>query len=391
MLSFVRPASRLVARHVAALSTVGTLSADKLIIEKTKNPLPKVANEDLVFGTTFSDHMLIADWTEQSGWDAPKIVPFGNFAMHPATSALHYAIQCFEGMKAYIDDDGKIRMFRPEMNMERLNRSMARLGLPSFDPEAYLDVMKTMIKLDKDWIPRGDGYSLYIRPTAIGTHPCLGLAKSASCRLYTICSPVGPYYPTGFKPVQLVAATQYVRAWPGGTGNTKIGGNYGSTILPQIEAVQQGYSQVLWTFGEERYLSEVGAMNIFLVMRTADGKKELATAPLDGTILPGITRKSILDYAKESGEFDVVSERLISMNEVVQCVQEGRLLEAFGAGTAAVVTPVDLFAYDGAEYRVPLDPEDPSSPSGPVTRMMWDRITGIQYGRIPHEWSTIID
>jgi branched-chain amino acid aminotransferase len=387
----LRSSVRVVRPTLRRAFATAALRAEKLTVTPTTAPKQKLPNEDLVFGTTFSDHMLIADWTEAGGWEAPQIIPFGDFSMHPAVSALHYAIQCFEGMKAYIDDDERIRMFRPDLNMSRMNRSMARLGLPNFENDEYLDCIKTLLKLDKDWIPRGEGYSLYLRPTAIGTHPCLGLAKSQSCRLYTICSPVGPYYPTGFKPVQLVASTEFVRAWPGGTGSTKIGGNYGSTILPQIDAVQKGYSQIMWTFGPEHNVSEVGAMNIFFVMRLPDGSKELVTPALDGTILPGITRQSILEYARASGAFGAVSERDIPMAELIRAAENGLICEAFGAGTAAVVTPVDLFSFKGTDYSIPLDPEMPNEPAGPVTRMMWDRITGIQYGKIESDWSVIVD
>ena len=237
----------------------------------------------------------------------------------------------------------------------------------------------------------GDGYSLYVRPTAVSTHPFLGVGPSASCKMYTICSPAGPYYPEGFNAVSLFADKRHVRAWPGGTGGNKVGGNYGSTIQPQIESNEKGYSQVLWLFGDDDSITEVGTMNMFTLLKTRDGETELVTAPLtDGTILPGVTRQSILDLAREWGEFKV-SERKLTMPEVVEAVEEGRLLECFGSGTAVIVSPIKLISYDGVDYSIPLDPSDPESQAGPMAARFYKAITDIQYGRQEHEWSVLLD
>ena len=352
----------------------------------------KLPNEKLKFGATFTDHMLEIDWDASKGWAAPSISPYHKFELDPAASVFHYALECFEGMKAYLDDEGSIRLFRPEMNMRRMAKSMARLGFPELDQDAYLECNKELLKLEKDWIPRGEGFSLYIRPTAISTHPFLGVDRASQVKLYTILSPVGPYYPEGFKPVTLYADKANVRAWPGGTGDTKIGPNYAPTIYPQMRAMQKGYSQVLWLFGDKDggYVTEVGTMNIFVLMKNEAGETELVTPPLDGTILPGVTRDSILELARSWGDFGV-SERLFTISELTRAIQEGRLLEAFGAGTAAVVSPIRRIHFDGVDYDVPLDPSDPNAGAGPVTKRFWDTITGIQYGRIPHEWSQKLD
>ena len=235
------------------------------------------------------------------------------------------------------------------MNMARLNTSAARLNFPAVDGVQFLECMKRLLAIDKSWIPRADGYSLYLRPTYIATHPFLGVSASQKVKLFTILSPVGPYYPEGFAPVKLFADNKFVRAWPGGTGDTKLGPNYAGTILPQSLAAKKGYSQVMWLFGDE--VTEVGTMNIFFLWVNKHGKKELVTAPLDGTILPGVTRNSIIELAKQWGEFDVV-ERKFTIHEVVDAIKENRMIEAFGAGTAAIVSPVQLIHFAGTDYKV---------------------------------------
>ena len=322
--------------------------------------------------------MLEIDWDQDQGWLAPQIKPMQNISIHPAASSLHYAIQCFEGMKCYVDDQGELRLFRPDLNMARLNRSMERLHMPNFDADAFMDCLKQLLRVDKEWVPAGDGFSLYIRPTGISTHPFLGVGPSANARLFVILSPVGPYYPEGFKPVSLKAETNYVRAWPGGTGDAKVGGNYGPTIQPQILAAEHGYSQVLWLFGEDQEVTEVGTMNMFVFWHTKDGRKELRTAPLDGTILPGVTRQSVLDLCRGWGEFDVVEERY-TMPELAEAIDEGRVIEAFGCGTAAVVSPICNIGFDGKDYGIDA--------VGSLTQRLWDSIIDIQYGRVASEWS----
>jgi branched-chain amino acid aminotransferase len=365
-----------------------TIDARRLIVQKSTNPKQKVAFSELVFGRTFTDHMLEVDWEEGKGWRAPRIIPYQNLSLSPASTGLHYGLQCFEGMKAYKDKDGQIRMFRPDKNMTRMNHSMTRLSMPSItDSDGFLECMKELIRLDESWIPEKEGYSLYIRPTAIGNSPFLGVHASEQVKVYVILSPVGPYYKSGFKPVRLYADTKNVRAWPGGIGNAKVGGNYAPTIHPTQQAAKDhGVSQILWLFGNNHQVAEVGAMNIFFVIKDAvTGEKELVTPTLaGGDILPGVTRDSIIEIAKTWDDIKV-SERVINMGEVVQANKEGRLLEAFGAGTAAVISPVKGIIYDGEEIHVPTGEN-----VGEVAQRLWNTVTGIQYGKIPHPWSVKI-
>jgi len=342
------------------------------------------SKEELEFGTTFSDHMLKIEW-EGGKWSAPKIVPYGDLVLSPASSCLHYGLSCFEGMKAYKSiQNEELMLFRPELNMERLSGSMDRLQIPGFDfdRKELLKCIAELVRTDKDWIPSGEGYSLYIRPTVIATHKYLGVAAPTSVLLFVICSPVGPYYKTGFAPVRLTTDTPYVRAWPGGTGNSKVSGNYAPTMKAQAEAVRSGYGQVLWLFGENDQITEVGAMNIFFFLVNKDtGRKELVTPPLSrGDILPGVTRRSILELARKWDEFDV-TERFPTMLEIKQAADDGRLLEAFGAGTAAVVAPVSCIQYKGVDIAIPA--------TGELTKRIWNSITSIQYGKVegPEGWA----
>jgi branched-chain amino acid aminotransferase len=285
-------------------------------------------------------------------------------------------------MKAYKTADGEIRLFRPDCNMERLNSSMERIALPNFDGDAFMECLKELIKLDHEWIPQEEGYSMYIRPTAIGNSPYLGLTAPNHAKLYAILSPVGPYYPDGFKPVRLLADTENVRAWPGGVGAAKVGGNYGPTVKPGNDAVAKGYQQVLWLFGEDHQVCEIGAMNMFFVLKTKDGQTEVVTPPLTrGDILPGVTRRSILELARDTGKY-VVSERAITMSEVREAWTEGRLLEAFGAGTAAIISPVNCIAYEGVDMDIPT-----GESIGPVSESFWRMLCDIQYGIKEHPWS----
>lgn len=250
-----------------------------------------------MFGKDFSDHMLEINWTADGGWEQPRIYPLQRFSLHPATTVFHYAIECFEGMKAYRGMDGTIRMFRPDLNMARFNFSMARLSLPPFPEESLLSCIQELLKVDERFIPEGEGYALYLRPTAIATDEGLYLTKPTSARIFVIMTPVGPYYPTGFKPVRLLANTERVRAWPGGVGNAKCGGNYGPTIESQVEAAQYGCHQVLWLYGEEHRACEIGAMNFFVLLGKKDGTLELVTPTLDdGDILDGVTRRSVVRH-----------------------------------------------------------------------------------------------
>lgn len=327
---------------------------------------------------------------DAQGYHAPAITPYGPLALDPACNVFHYGIEAFEGMKAYKDAKGTVRLFRPDLNMKRMAASMRKLALPALDEAGWLEAIKQLVKVEQGWIPEGDGYSLYIRPTVIGTQPTLGVGPSKRMKLFTICCPVGPYYPEGFKPVKLLAEKEAVRAWPGGVGDAKVGGNYAPTIRVQVAAAAKGFSQVLWLVGEQGTVTEVGTMNFFVLWkRPGDGALELVTAPLDGTILPGVTRDSILALARGWGEFSV-REGGYTIGQLVDALKGGRVLEMFGAGTAAVVSPVQLLHYDGADYKVPLDPKDPAAGAGPVTRRFWSELADIQYGRKPSPWSVPI-
>ena len=398
-----------------------TIDASSTTITKTTSPREKQAYENLVFGRSFSDHMLEIDWDEKSGWQAPVIKPYGDLVLSPASTALHYGIevrrttklfthhiakltlltlprstQCFEGMKAYKDAKGQVRLFRPDCNMERMNFSMVRLAMPSINGEAVTECIKKLLRLDSAWVPDRDGYSMYLRPTAIGTSPFLGVHASENVKLFVIMSPVGPYYKDGFVPVKLYADTDNVRAWPGGVGNAKVGGNYGPSILPSKLAAAKGCNQVLWLFGDNHEVTEVGAMNIFFVLRDKrTGKLELTTAPLTrGDILPGVTRRSILELARGFGGSVVlngkketleVTERWLTMGEVAQAAAEGNLVEAFGAGTAVVISPVKSISYKGSDINVPTGDK-----AGPLALKLWTDVTDIQYGRVEHKWSVVV-
>ncbi|KAI8609730.1 aminotransferase [Chytriomyces sp. MP71] len=375
-------------RGLATASLRDIRAADSILSPSAaKKTIPP--NKDLVFGQTFADHMLEIDWTKADGWAPPRIHQYGNLSLAPSATVFHYGMECFEGMKAYKDAKGTIRMFRPDMNMNRFLRSCQRLTLPDFDKKELLECIKKLVLVDERWIPSERGYSLYLRPTAIATQESLGVGPSSKSKIFVISSPVGPYYKTGFAAVSLSATSHYVRAWPGGTGDAKVGGNYAPGIRPQMEVGQKGYAQNLWLFGENDNLTEVGTMNLFVFWKNQDGNLELVTPPLDGTILPGVTRDSILTLARQWGEFKV-SERSVTMPDVTQAIDEGRLLEMFGAGTAAIVSPIKNIYYKGRDWAIPLDPKNASSQAGVLTKRFADTIMSIQYGEVEHEWSVVV-
>mmetsp|Transcript_7052 Transcript_7052/g.11810 ORF Transcript_7052/g.11810 Transcript_7052/m.11810 type:complete len:418 (+) Transcript_7052:68-1321(+) len=386
------------------------INPDATIVHKSTNLKEKTPYSELLFGHTFSDHMLEVDWKKEEGWQAPVISEYKNFSMSPACVALHYALQCFEGMKAYKDKQGHVRLFRPDRNMARMNSSMARLSMPPLDEEGYLECIKQLLRVDESWVPDEHGYSLYIRPTAIGTSPFLGVHASEEVKVYTILSPVGPYYSSKSKPVSLLADEENVRAWPGGVGDVKVGGNYAPTIDVGAKAQEKGYSQVLWLYGDSHEITEVGAMNIFFVLKKTtaeDSPLELATAPLDrGDVLPGVTRDSILELCKTnadlreklSGFSDTpmeVNERWVSMPELVQAEKEGRLVESFGAGTAAIVSPVCAIGYGGRDIQVPVGSASAAVAGRghelSVAELVRNKILDIQYGVEEHPYSVLIN
>ena len=343
--------------------------------------------------TIHSDHMLSAEWTASQGWLPPRITPYQNLSLDPATCVFHYAFECFEGLKAYKDAQGSVRLFRPDKNMARLNKSATRIALPNFDGASLIDLISKFVSLEERFIPSTKGYSLYLRPTLIGTQRTLGVGPPGSALLYVIASPVGPYYPTGFKAISLEATSYAVRAWPGGVGDKKLGANYAPCIVPQMQAATRGFHQNLWLFldraenGEmEEYVTEVGTMNLFCAMvNKSTGKKELLTAPLDGTILEGVTRDSVLDLARErlAPEGWNVVERKFTMKEVAEASNDGRLLEAFGAGTAAIVSPIRSISWK--ERLVDCGLKE-GEEAGPVAKRMKDWIERIQYGDEEHPW-----
>lgn len=376
--------------RAAAASQFPGLDLSKLTITQTSTPKTLTAPQDLVFGRTFTDHMLSVEWTAKDGWLAPRIVPYQNLSLDPATCVFHYAFECFEGMKAYKDKNGRVRLFRPDKNMQRFNKSSARIALPTFDGDALTKLIGELVKLDKRFIPEQRGYSLYLRPTMIGTQKTLGVGPPGSALLFVIASPVGPYYPTGFKAVSLEATDYAVRAWPGGVGDKKLGANYAPCIVPQLQAASRGFQQNLWLFGEEEYVTEVGTMNLFIALKNKEtGQKELITAPLDGTILEGVTRDSVLELARERlvPQGWAVHERKITMSEVAQAAEEGRMIEIFGAGTAAIVSPVRKISYRGQLVDCGLKDNEEA---GEIALQMKNWIEAIQYGDQDHKWSYVV-
>ncbi|XP_053308192.1 branched-chain-amino-acid aminotransferase, cytosolic-like [Spea bombifrons] len=359
--------------------------ASDLQIELNKHPKQKPDVKNLIFGKTFTDHMLTVEWTNEKGWGKPHIKPFQNLSLHPASSALHYSVELFEGMKAFRGDDNRVRLFRPNLNLERMHRTALRAALPSFDKDELLECLRKLIEIDQDWVPHSNTASLYIRPTFIGTEPSLGVTKSNHAMLFIIIGPVGPYFPTGgFNPVSLLADPKYVRAWVGGVGNYKLGGNYGPTINVQHEAAQQGCQQVLWLYGDNRQVTEAGTMNFFMYWVNEQGEEELLTPPLNGLILPGVTRQSLLDLARQWGEFKV-SERTVTMGDLIKGLQEDRVKEIFGSGTACVVSPVSRILYEGQNYDIPTMENGPE-----MSKRFLKSLNDIQYGRTHSDWAYLV-
>ncbi|CEP07150.1 hypothetical protein [Parasitella parasitica] len=371
-------------------TTFESFDAEKLEIQTAKQLKALIPENELVFGKHFTDHMISVEWTAQAGWASPSIKPYGKLELDPSAICLHYGFECFEGMKAYKDAQGHVRLFRPDMNMARLNRSSARLGMPTFDPEELIKVITEFLRIEDRWIPSKRGYSLYLRPTIIGTQSALGVRAPDRALLFVIASPVGPYFSTGFQAVSLLASTDYVRAWPNGTGDSKVGGNYAPCVLPQSIAANEGYQQNLWLFGDDYQVTEAGTMNFFMLWQNADtGRRELITPALNGLILPGVTRNSVIELVKSwEAETGIhVCEDKITMREIIQAVEEGRVLEMFGAGTACIVSPIKRIGFKGQDIHIPLDPNEPDSEAGPLTKKINEAIMDIQYGVVEHPFS----
>ena len=336
----------------------------------------KPASSTLVFGKSMTDHMFIADYDEGQGWHDPRIVPYGPLQIDPAAKVLHYAEEIFEGLKAYRTADGTIQMFRPLDNIARMNKSAERLCLPQIPEELALAGITELVKLERDWVPHEEGTSLYIRPFMIGTDPALGVHSSHHVQYIVIVCPVGAYYPEGLAPVKIYVESEDVRAVKGGTGMAKTGGNYAASLRAGDRAEKQGYSQVLWLDGVHRkYIEEVGAMN---VMFKVNGK--ILTPDLNGSVLDGITRRSCIQLLKDWGY--EVEERRISYEELFQAAEDGTLEEAWGTGTAAVVSPIGELAMEGKKVIIS------GNQIGELTQKLYDNLTGIQWGRLadPHNW-----
>ena len=390
MLNFRRWSQRFLTRgsRLNPYSRSMSLDASKLQIERTRNPKPVLPNDQLAFGKTFTDHMIQIEWTLKDGWQVPKIVPYQKLSFDPSSIVFHYAFELFEGMKAYRDVNNNIRTFRSDKNMARMNKSAERIALPTFDGEELMKIVDRFLLLEERFVPKERGYSLYIRPTLIGTTDSLGVDIPDRALLYVIASPVGPYYKTGFKPIALEATDYAVRAWPGGVGDRKLGANYAPCVVPQKQAASRGYQQNLWLFGDEGYITEVGTMNVFFVFRDDKGHKEVVTAPLDGTILDGVTRDSILALLRDrlpSNEW-TISERPYTIHEVAEKSEKGQLVEAFGAGTAAVVSPINAIGFKGKDINVPVV----DGVAGNLTKTIGEWIGKIQYGEEEYQdWSRV--
>ena len=339
-------------------------------ITKTTTPKALVAEEQLGFGKVFTDHMFMMDYEEGKGWYDARIVPFGYINIHPASTVLHYGSEIFEGLKAYRREDGGVQLFRPMENIRRMNNSAERMCLPLLDEQEALEILETFVKLEERFVPKSFGTSLYLRPFMFGNDETLGVHAVKRATFMIIASPSGSYYKEGINPVKIMIESEDVRTVRGGTGYAKCGGNYAASTRAGERAAKKGYSQVLWLDGVERkYIEEVGAMN---VMFKIDG--EIVTPLLTGSILPGITRKSCIEVLKSKGY--TVSERLLSVDELVAAMESGKLEEAWGCGTAAVVSPIGKLAYGDKEYEVG------GGKIGAVTQELYDTLTGIQWGKV---------
>ncbi|WP_066715283.1 branched-chain amino acid aminotransferase [Clostridium sp. Marseille-P299] len=340
-------------------------------IEKTKTPkaLP-AANDPLKFGTIFTDHMFIMNYDKGQGWHDARIVPYAPISLDPSAMVFHYGQEMFEGLKAYKTEDGRVLLFRPEKNAERANRSNRRLCMPELPDEDFVDAIKALVKVDEAWIPTKPGTSLYIRPFMIAVDPFLGVRAADSYLFIVILSPVGAYYAEGLNPVKIWIEDDYVRAVKGGIGEAKTGGNYVASLAAQNKAHDEGYSQVLWLDGKERkYIEEVGAMNIFFKINGT-----IVTPELNGSILPGVTRDSVITLCKQWGL--PVEERRVSAEELFEASQNGTLEEVFGTGTAAVISPVGHLRFQDHVMQIK------DGGIGEISQKLYDTITGIQLGKV---------
>lgn len=342
-------------------------------LSETKKPKP---TGDLAFGTIFTDHMFIMDYQEGKGWHDARITPYEPLSIDPAAMIFHYGQTIFEGLKAYHTEDGSIQLFRPEKNFERMNNSNKRMVMPQIDEDFVLQALKKLLNIEKDWVPKTEGTSLYIRPFIIATQSYLGVAPSTNYKFMIILSPVGSYYKEGINPVKIAVENKYVRAVLGGTGEAKTAGNYASSLIAEELMTKGGYAQVLWLDGiEKKYIEEVGSMNVFFKVNG-----EIITPKLTGSILPGVTRDSVIQLLKH---WDIpVTERKISMAEIAEAHANGTLEEAFGTGTAAVISPVGQLTWNDQDFKIN------NGETGEIAKKLYDTLTSIQYGKTedPFGW-----
>ncbi len=348
-------------------------------ITKTLNPKQKPNPDTLEFGTAFTDHMFVMNYTEDKGWHDGRIVPYAPITLEPAAAVLHYAQEMFEGLKAYKTKEGKILLFRPDMNAKRTTRTNDRICIPALDEELFVEAIKAVVRVDADWVPEKEGTSLYIRPFIIATEPFLGVRAAKEYLFMVILCPVGAYYKGGLAPTKIFVEDEYVRAALGGTGYSKIGGNYVASLKSQEKAHDLGYSQVLWLDGVERkYVEEIGTSNAFFVI---DG--EVVTAPLEGTILPGITRDSVIQLLKDWGV--KVSEKRITIKDIFKAYDEGRLSEVFASGTAAVISPVGELGWMNRSIVIN------DAKIGSLSQKLYDTLSGMQLGKVQDKFGWTVE
>ncbi|MCI9031348.1 MAG: branched-chain amino acid aminotransferase [Clostridia bacterium] len=348
----------------------------ELKVIKTQNPKQKPTGA-LGFGKYFTDHMFVMEY-DDGKWHDARIQPYAPFTLDPSCSVFHYGQAVFEGTKAYRNKKGEIRLFRPRDNLERMNNSSDRICIPQIDVDFVLDALKQLVLLDSEWIPTDEGTSLYIRPSIIATESALGVHAAHSYKFFIILSPSGSYYAHGLEPVKLYVEEHYVRACIGGTGHHKVVGNYAASLKAGEKANALGYDQAMWLdSNEHKYVEEVGSMNIFFAF-----KDKVRTPALLGSILPGITRKSVIELLRDEGV--EVEETRVAIKDVVEGAENGNLKEVFGTGTAAVVSPVGDFGYGGKDYVVG------GGKMGELSRHIYDELTGIQTGRVPDRFGWVM-
>ncbi|WP_276907528.1 branched-chain amino acid aminotransferase [Corynebacterium riegelii] len=362
------------------------MSSIEFSITKTDNPVSDAERQAILenpaFGKTFTDHMVSIEWTEEDGWHDARVRPYGPISLDPATSVLHYGQAIFEGLKAYRHEDGSITTFRPEQNAARFQHSAHRLAMPELPEETFIEAIKQLVTVDQDWVPAAGGEAaLYLRPFMISTEPTLGVKPSSSYTFYLIASPAGAYFSGGIKPVSVWISKEYVRAAPGGTGDAKFAGNYAASLLAQAEAEEKGCDQVVWLDAIERkYIEEMGGMNLMFVEGSGDNAK-LITPALSGSLLAGITRKSLLQVAEDLGY--APEERKITVDDWRNGAESGQITETLACGTAAVITPVGRVLSADGEFTIN------NNEAGPITLQLRERLRGIQNGTVEdtHGWN----